>query len=429
MVNNNTRPELHSATPVTTCLAAPPAFDTAVVRARFPIFSEKPDFLFLDNASTTQKPQTVIDCFTDFYRRDCANAGRASYSSSTRLAARIEETRARVARFIGTRPESICFTSGATESLNLVAQSWGLKNLKSGDEIMVCLDDHKSTVLPWFNLQAILRRFGVDIKIVPIRLHYEGDYELKSIREGITERTRLIAVTHVHHVYGLDMEVREIRKIAGSKVLISLDASQSVGHRPVNVRSLNVDFLSFSGHKMFAGNGVGVLYVRKSLLRSMAPVTVGGGMSALESGVLSVSYSSAAAMLEAGTQNIPAILSMLAAIEFIESIGLREIDRRVSELTRYLYERLKLLPGIEFSPGVDRCGCRRGFGIVSFRFEQAGTSDLAFVLDAENIFVRTGDQCQSRTREGDDYVRVSLHAYNTETEIDRLIDVLQVNLQ
>lgn len=419
----------HIASSFASCSVTPLAFDVEAVRARFPVFAAEQNTIFFDNAATTQKPKNVVDCIAQFFTQECANAGRSSYSMATKLTARIEETRARVAKLIGASADTICFTSGATESLNTVATAWGLANLKSGDEIMLCLEDHKSTVLPWLNLQATLKRFGIEIKIVPIRMHYEGDYELKSIREALTERTKLLAITHVHHLFGLDMEVGEIRKIVGKDVLISLDASQSIGHRPVNVRHLNVDFLSFSGHKMFASNGVGVLYVRKRLLKQLAPVTVGGGMHPLQSADFDLPRTSAAALLEAGTQNIPAILSLGAALDFIESIGLKQIDDRLSALTRYLYGKLKALPGIEFSPGVDRCGCHRGFGIVSFRFEQAATSDIAFLLDAENILVRTGDHCLSQQRDGDEYMRISMHVYNKESEIDRLIELLQTHLQ
>lgn len=427
-MTNNTDTEAPQVSPSSSCAVIPRVFSTASVRAQFPALQLASDTVFFDNAATTQKPQSVIDSYNAFFAEECANAGRASYSRSTRLSARIEATRKRVARFIDATAGSACFTSGATESLNLVALGWGLANLKTGDEIMLCLQDHKSTVLPWLNLQSMLRQFGIDIKIVPIRLHYEGDYELKSIREGLSPRTRLVAISHVHHLFGLDMEVGEIRKIVGRKVLISLDASQSIGHRPVSVKRLGVDFLSFSGHKMFSGNGVGVLYVRKALLKKMRPVIVGGGMTQTVGAEFVSDCSSAASLLEAGTQNIPAILSLSAALDFIESIGLETIDDRLSALTRNLYGKLKMLPGIEFSPGVDRCGCHRGFGIVSFRFEQVSTSDLAFLLDSENILVRTGDHCLSTAQEGDDYVRVSLHVYNDEAEIDRLIDVLRAHI-
>jgi cysteine desulfurase/selenocysteine lyase len=416
------------------CSLGAPAADEQTfpdVRKEFPIFANHPEITFFDNASTSQKPASVIQTITDFYTHSCANAGRASYSLSTKAAQEIEQTRNRIARFLNADSSEIVFTSGSTESLNMVAQCWGLANLKSGDEVMVCFEDHKSTVLPWLNLKDLLARFGVSIKIVPVNIHAEGDYELKSIREQLTARTRLLAITHVHHLYGLDMEVKAIRAIVGENVLISLDASQSVGHRPVDVKDLTVDFLSFSGHKMFAANGVGVLWVATKLHGQLIQHKPGGSTPGqLTNDSFTLANRSLPALLEAGTQNIPAILSLKSAVELIERVGINRIEKHVSELTHRLYDGLKLLPGIEFSPGFGRCGCHTitGYGILSFRFEQTATSDLAFLLDSEKVLVRTGDHCLTNRQQGDDYVRVSLHIYNTEAEIDRLLAVLTANL-
>lgn len=402
------------------------------LRKEFPIFSNHPELVFFDNASTTQKPASVIQAISDFYSHNCANAGRASYSSSTRAAQAVESTRQRVAAFINAESSEIAFTSGATESLNLVALAWGLANLKNGDEVMVCLEDHKSTVLPWLNLKTTLAHFGVAIEIVPFAIHPEGDYELKSIREKVSPRTRLLAMTHVHHLYGLDMEVAQIREIVGPSVLMSLDASQSVGHRKLDAKALGVDFLSFSGHKMFAGNGVGVLWVASRLHQQLSSVKTGGGMQPAQADASGYKpqAKSLADILESGTLNIPAIISLTLAIELIEKTGIDRIEKHVSELSFYLYDRLKGLPGLEFGPGFGYCGCHNltGYGILSFRFEQGATSDLAFLLDSENILVRTGDHCLTSRRQGDDYVRVSLHAYNTKAEIDRFVSVLQAHV-
>ena len=400
--------------------------DVESVRKEFPILSNRKGWIFLDNAATSQKPKSVLRRISQFYRRDCANAGRAAYRASTRAASSIEAARTKVASFINADRSEVVFTAGATDSLNTVALAWGLANLKTGDEIMVCYEDHKSSVLPWFNLQSLLDRFGIQIKIVPFEVHLEGDYDLKSIRERVSKRTRLLAMSHVHHLYGLDMEVERIRQIVGKEVLISLDASQSIGHRRVDVKELGVDFVSFSGHKMFAANGVGVLWVSAALQGEVHAIKSGGktpGYIGEEA-----SASSLVERLECGTQDIPAIISLSAAIDFIEKLGVQRIENRVSVLTHYLYDALKTFPGVDFAPGFGRCGCPVGYGIISFRFEQIATSDLAFLLDGENIQIRTGDHCLSTRHQGDDYARVSLHAYNTEAEIDRLIEVLSVNL-
>lgn len=408
--------------------------DIAQVRRKFPIFANRPDYVFFDNAATTQKPNAVLRRIAQFYRRDCANAGRAAYRLSTQAASAIEKARKRVAAFVNANGADLAFTAGATESLNTVALAWGLANLRSGDEIMVCLEDHKSTVLPWLNVQKLLAGFNVDIKIVPIDVHLEGDYELKSIREGLSARTRLLAMTHVHHLYGLDMEVAQVREIVGSDVLISLDASQSVGHRRVDVQELGVDFLSFSGHKMFAATGVGVLWVAPRVQGKMVAIKAGGSSGQNASALFGKPFGdeasgNLAALLECGSLDIAAILSLEAAIDFIEGLGIERIEKRVSTLTHKLYDQLKNLPGLEFSPGFGRCGCPIGFGIIAFRLEEIATSDLAFVLDSENILVRTGDHCMSRAQKGDDYLRVSLHVYNTEAEIEQFIAVLKANLE
>ena len=395
--------------------------DWSKVRAQFPFFKNNPGAIFFDSASTTQKPESVLRAESRFYRRECSNAGRASYANSTRTSARIESARVAVARFINGNAEDIVFTSGATESLNTVALAWGLKNLEDGDEIMVCMQDHKSAVRPWLNLQELLARFGKTINIVPFGIHKEGDYELADIRNGLSPRTRLIALVHVHHVYGMDMEVETIRDIVGGDVLISLDASQSIAHRQIDLNRLKIDFLSFSGHKMFALNGSGVLWVSPRCRNMLTSIKPGGGYA---------EQNSLQALLESGTPNIPAVLSLESAIAFIEKLGMERIETRLHELTRTLYKEIKDIPGINFSPGYGLCGCPQGFGILSFCFDQASTSDLAFALDAENIMLRSGDHCQTKSLDeggGNEqqYLRVSLQIYNTEEEIKELAQVLR----
>jgi cysteine desulfurase/selenocysteine lyase len=375
-------------------------------------------------------PQEVIDVITRFNTCERANAGRASYPMSTKLTGRIEEARVHVAGFIGAESEDIAFTSGATESLNTVALAWGLANLKSGDEIIVCPGDHSSIVLPWFNLQRILLSFGVEIKIVTIRIHpSHGDYELSDVRQAVNGKTRLIAISHVHHLYGMDMQAEEIREIVGNDVLISLDASDSIGHREVNVQELPVDFLSFSGHKMFAANGVGILWVSPKLRSTLRPLIVGGGMK-LQGDLSDLRFSdrTLAGILEAGTQDIPAILSMVPAIDFIESIGIEAIKRRNQELMRDLFRGLRNLPGIDFGPGVAACSWQNSYGIICFRFRQTNTADIVCLLDSENILTRGDEHCIASAGEGDALLRVSVHVYNTEAEVLRLLDVLRSNL-
>lgn len=402
------------------------SIDVTTVREQFPIIQEKPELVFFDNASTTQKPATVIKAIEEYYSNACSNAGRASYRMSSKTALAIQESRAKVAELINSRPEDLVFTSGATESLNTVALSWGLTNLNDGDEVMVCLQDHKSAVLPWFNLKRMLAGFGKSINIVTFEPHDVGDYDLRTIREKVSPKTRLIAMAHVHHVYGMDMEVSDIREIVGPDVLISLDASQSAGHIKVDVEELAVDFVSFSGHKMFAGNGTGILWVNPKRQPELTPVRVGGmGATLAAEDEATFFAGSLQDLLEAGTPNIPSIVSLAPAVEFIQKVGIEQIAGHLSKLTRRLYEGLKEIPGIDFGPGPGRCGCPGGYGILSFRIEGIEVSDLGFMLDSENIMVRTGDHCVSKASAEDEYARVSLQIYNTEEEIGRFIEVLE----
>lgn len=400
--------------------------DTFKLRSEFPIFQNFPDLIYFDNASTSQKPRLVLDEISRYHTEQCSNAGRAAYSWSTQMEKSLEAVRAKLARFIGADAEDIAFTSGATESLNTVALTWGLTNLQDGDEIMLCLKDHKSAILPWYNVKDRLAAQGKTIHIKTFDIHEVGDYDLKSIAANVSPRTRLLAMAHIHHVFGLDMEVSEIREILGPDALISLDASQSVGHISLDVKKLEVDFLSFSGHKMFATTGTGALWVNPRIRTCLHPCKLGGKSKAepIATG-LNLAHKSTAELLEAGTQNIAGILSLGKAIDFIESVGLNCIESHVSDLTVYLYNQLFTLPGIRFAPGMGVCRCEKGFGIISFRFEQVSNLDLGFILDAENIFLRSGDHCTYLKDQSEDFMRVSMHLYNTRSEIDQLIAVLR----
>lgn len=396
------------------------------LRQKFPIFARHPDLIYFDSAATSQKPQSVLDEINGYFGERCSNAGRASYTWSTQLEKSIGHVREKVAAFIGAEESELAFTSGATESLNSVALAWGLKNLRDGDEIMLCRKDHESAVLPWYNLKAMLAVHGKNIRIKTFDIHEVGDYDLKSIREQLSDRTRLIALTHIHHVFGLDMEVKDIREIVGPDVLISLDASQSAGHIKLDVKALGVDFLSFSGHKMFAATGTGALWVNPDVREFLHPCKLGGkGRATAGEDGLRTPRLSASEFFEAGTLNIPGILSLGRAVEFIQSVGQQAIEHHVSDLTVYLYRRLADLPGIIFTPGMGECRCDKGYGILSFQLEQIPSIDLGFLLDEERIFVRAGNHCIYEKHESEDFVRVSMHAYNSREEIDRLMTVLE----
>jgi cysteine desulfurase/selenocysteine lyase len=390
------------------------------IKHQFPIFSESPNMVFLDNASTTQKPQSVLDVLDGFYRKHCANAGRAIYPNALKAAQSIEKARVDAARFLNADPCEVSFTSGATDSFNALAWGWGLSNLNDGDEILFCPQDHSSAVLPWRNLQSVLARSGKRISLIPFDIHPVGDYDFRSIKSGLSANTKLIVLAQIHHVFGVDMEIAAIRQIVGPDVLISLDASQSAGHTHVDLRELDVDFASCSGHKMFAANGVGVLYAKASRHAEMISFRSGGRTESVGTDISAQARAGFIDKIESGTPNIAAIASLSGAIEFIESIGLDKIENHVSVLTSQLVDALSNLPGIVFSPGPVTCGCPGGFGILSFRFEQAQSLDIASALADEQIYVRSGMHCRVEEAESEEYIRVSMHAYNNSDDVEIL---------
>jgi cysteine desulfurase / selenocysteine lyase len=395
------------------------------VRQQFPIFKTHPEILFFDNAATTQKPRSVIDTITTFYRDSCTNAGRASYPWSTQLSRKIEESRLAVARLINADPSDVAFTSGATDSLNLVATSWGLNNLQDQDEIVLCLDDHKSATLPWFNVQKLLEHFGINIKIIPFTRNSNGAYDRASLKTCLSNRTRLIALSHIHHLYGIKMDLCEPNENIPSNVLISLDASQSIGHTELDIQSLGVHFVSFSGHKMFASNGTGVLWVDPKLRQHIWPSRAGAKSALTISPFgLELDDSTLAGIIECGTLNLPGIVSYQPAVEFIESVGLLNIEEHLSMLTHRLHKRLKAIPNVKFAPGIGTCTHANGFGIIAFKLVNTNSSDLAAYLASQNIFVRSGDHCLASPGSEEDYLRVSLHIYNTFEEIDFFAEAL-----
>lgn len=285
------------------------SMDVNSVRELFPSIKNNPKTIYFDNSATTQKPSQVIEIIGSYYTHTCANSNRAAYLLANNLHNRVEEARRHVARFINADADDIAFTSGATNSLNLVATSWGLNNFIDGDEVMLCLEDHQSTILPWFNLKSQLERHGKTIKIVPFSMHNTGIYDWNDLKAKITNHTRLIALTHIHNLYGLEFDAKdltELKLLLPSNTIISLDASQSIGHTVVDTKALAVDFISFSGHKMFAANGIGVLWANPKIKSELWPPSL-GSKSSIELGEtgLMIDKNRLSGLLECGTLNLP----------------------------------------------------------------------------------------------------------------------------
>ncbi len=399
------------------------------IRERFPIFLNNPDKIYLDNSSTTQKPSSVIDTLNNFYKKHCANSGRGSYEWANKVTKEINETRKKVAEFINaSNSDEIVFTSGATMSSNMIAYSWALHNLKNGDEVLVCFSDHKSTVLPWINIKNILLKFGVQIKIISVLIDNEGDYNERDLFAKVNSNTRVVCLTHIHNVFGMDMGIKSIIDTLrnNENITFIVDASQSMGHIEVNVQDLNADFLYFSGHKMFAANGTGVLWINPKLHAEIKPFIVGGNDNIkIENRQLKYNTKKIHELLECGTLDIPSIITLANSVDFIAEIGMKNIESYILEITQYLILELRKIDSVEFLPGAALCGCNIGYGIVSFRIKGISSQDVGFILNDYGIYVRTGNHCMSDKNSIEDSIRVSLHVYNTIEEINRFISVLK----
>jgi cysteine desulfurase / selenocysteine lyase len=396
-----------------------------LARDAFPVFLDHPTTIYFDSASTTQKPAAVIQA-VDTYHRRAVNIGRGSYPWATEVYGSVEAIRENTAIFLHAHtPAEVVFTAGATASLNTICLSWGLTHLRDGDEVLVCRDDHKSTVLPWLHLQQILHQFGIALKIGFYGTDKTGNIDQYDLLTRVTTSTRLVALTHLHNVYGTLNNIAAIRSQLPTSIALAVDASQSIGHIDIDVQQLGVDFLSFSGHKMFASTGIGVLWVHQKWHSSLRPSIVGGGSLFHAEDALAARLPM---LLEAGTQNIAGILSLGAALTFVQSIGVETIHAYLSTLTHYLIAQLKTCNDLIFVPPQRFEASEQMYGVVSFRFDGLSCNELGSYLEQQHIYVRTGDHCMAASGTYEDSLRVSLHVYNTRDEIDRFLKVLHAFL-
>ena len=397
----------------------------ALMREQFPALMANPGIVYLDSAATAQKPQRVIDAVTAELAASTANPGRGAYPWSTRAARRLAEVRERTARFISAdSPDEIVFVSGSTAGLNAVAISWGLANLADGDEILFSPLDHASNVYPWVNLRQVLARFGRRITLVPYRVTATGEADTNDILAKVSPRTRLITAAHVHNVFGSMTTLEELSGQIDSSIRLCFDCSQSVGHVPVDVTRLDSDFAAFSGHKMFGVPGTGVLYLRRRVHPELAPFLPGGGTGIrLPGNGLGLSMPGG---MEGGTPNLAGIAALGAAMDFIDDLGIERIAAHGQALTRFLVQRLRVLPHLRLLPGVAWADCPAGYGIVSFCIDGIRSGDLGFALSSKGFYVRTGSHCLPSGNGYDDSVRVSVHVYNSEQELDRFAGFLSL---
>ncbi|MBK8576680.1 MAG: cysteine desulfurase [Elusimicrobia bacterium] len=401
-------------------------FDPAAVPLDFPILSRKihgKPLVYLDNAATTQKPMSVIMSMTAYYERTNANVHRGVHTLSQEATSLMEESRARVAKFIGADdPATIIFTRNATESINLVAFAWGRRNLKPGDEILLTELEHHSNVIPW---QMVARDTGAVLRFIPITGR-DGFLDLDQLPKLLTSRTKIFSITHASNALGtINPGGRFGRRARAVGALVLVDGAQSVPHMPVNVKALGCDFLAFSAHKMLGPTGLGVLWGRRSLLESMDPF-MGGGDMIKEVWTDHATWNDLPYKFEAGTPNITGAIAFGAAIDYLERIGMDRVRAHEIELTGYALQQLKeRFPGIIlYGPADPR---KRG-GVVSFDLPGIHSHDVGTILDREGVAIRAGHHCcQVLMRKldisGTGPGQFSL--YNTREEVNSLVRSLE----
>ncbi|MEV6769561.1 aminotransferase class V-fold PLP-dependent enzyme [Nocardia sp. NPDC051030] len=392
------------------------------VRGLFPALAETTD-VYLDSASTTQKPLPVIRAVHRYHSSHTANAGRGTYPWASSLTREIETVREQMADFLGADPDEVAFTGGSTAAMNAVAQSWAMTALREGDEILYSPRDHASNVYPWHQLARLLGSFGRTIHLVPYRVNTLGEADIDDILGKITPRTRMITVSHLHHVFGSLSTLEELRGRIDPDIALCFDCSQSGGHLPVRVRELDADFAVFAAHKMFGSPGTGVLYCRRRRHSELTPFLPGGN-SAVSLGRSGLLAGEMPHLLEGGTHNIPGILALGAAVGVLGDLGLDAIHDHNRTLTQRMITGLRRVPGVEFLPGPAYAPCETGYGILSFTVHGITATDLGFVLSELGFLVRTGAHCVpvDDAPTDEDSVRVSTHIYNTFDEIDRFTE-------
>jgi cysteine desulfurase/selenocysteine lyase len=397
----------------------PGGFDPQLIKREFPIFASNPGLVFLDSGASAQKPRSVIDRISNYYSTDYANVHRGVYRLSARSTELFEEAREKMRAFLNAAdPREIVFVRGATEGINLVAQSWGATFLKAGDEVLISEFEHHSNIVPW---QLLRDRIGIKLVVAPIDA--TGGLDLAAFEASLSSRTRLVAMTHLANATGALVPIETVIRLAhrhGAKVLV--DGCQAAPRLDVDVRALGCDFYVFSGHKTYGPTGIGVLYGRYDLLEAMPPWQGGGEM------ILNVTFEKSEFQdpphrFEAGTPDISGAIGLGTAIDFIEEIGRNNILEHEEALTGYGVDLLSRVSGLRLV----EAGQRR-LGILSFDLEGVHPHDLAQVLDQHQVAVRAGHHCAQPLVEKLGLAattRASLGVYNDESDIDRLAEALE----
>ncbi len=398
-------------------------FNPETIKQQFPIFKQKTplgqDLVYLDNAATCQKPLAVIDRITDFYAKEYGTVGRSSYWPATETTKNYNEVRGKVQRLLNAAHEDeIVFTSGTTDAINKVANSFLRPRLNAGDVVIISEMEHHANLIPW---QQICTEKGALLKVIPILDSGELDYE--ALESLLTNKVKLLAVTGVSNALGIKNDLLRIIKAAkGFEVPVFIDAAQSVAHSEIDVVALHCDFLVFSGHKIYGPTGVGVLFGKRERLREMAPLNYGGGI-VKEVTIEAASFQQSPNKHEAGTPNIAGVIGLGAAVDFINEIGYAEISAHTKAITGYALEQLKAMEGIQVIGDVDDRA-----PVISFVMEGVHAHDLSTFLNEKGICIRAGHHCAQPLMHRLNLMataRISFAIYNTKADIDALIIALK----
>ncbi len=390
-------------------------YDVYKIREDFPVFKNSKT-IYLDNAATTYKPQSVINAVTHYLSKETANSGRGDYHDAYLVDKKLDDTRELVKDFIGAKLASeIIFTQGTTMSLNIVAFSFGHQFLHKGDEILLSIAEHSSNTLPWFE---IAKEVGAEVILMP--LSEDGYITPEIVKAHLTPRTKIVAITHVSNVLGYVNDVKAIAEVVHDNgSLIVVDGAQSVPHLKIDVQELDIDFLAFSGHKMLAPTGIGILYGKKALLDVMPPFLSGGGMNLSYTTDCDITFMKVPEKFEAGTLNIEAIYGLHAALTYINKLGIENIAKHEYNLKQYALEKLRKLDHIviynEDAPT----------GIITFNVRGVYAQDAATYFNSKNIAVRSGQHCAKLLKHYLNElgtVRASIYLYTTKEDIDAFVE-------
>lgn len=393
------------------------------IRKLFPILNQEVNghqLVYLDSAATSQKPASVIETIEEYYRGYNSNVHRGVHTLGTKATDAYEGAREKVRKFINAAStEEIIFTKGTTASLNMVARSYGGANLSAGDEIVISYMEHHSNIIPW---QQIAKQTGATLKYLP--LQEDGTISLDDVRATITDSTKIVSIMQVSNVLGVINPVKEIAEIAHQHgAVMVVDGAQSTPHLKVDVRDLDCDFFAFSSHKMVGPTGIGILYGKKALLENMEPVEFGGEMIDFV-GLQESTWKELPWKFEGGTPIIAGAIGLGAAIDFLEEIGMENIEAHEHKLTAYAMEKMSAVEGLTIFGPVDP---EKRAGVITFNLDEVHPHDVATVLDAEGIAVRAGHHCAQPLMKWlnvSSTARASFYLYNTEEDVDKLVDGL-----